>query len=108
MFQQGVALIIIVFFLSKIIVKKRKKEINNNEFALWIFFWGVVIFAIIFIKKIDSFVANLGFSSSGIEILLYLGIAIIFYFIFRLRLRIEQIERNITKLIREASLGKKE
>ncbi len=44
----------------------------------------------------------------GIEVLLYLGIAVLFYFIFRLRLKLEKIEKNITKIIREMAIKDKE
>jgi hypothetical protein len=59
---------------------------------------------IILLKKIDQFVANLGFSSSGIDVILYLSIVFLFYIIFRLRLRMEKLERNITKIIREIAI----
>jgi hypothetical protein len=63
----------------------------------------IIVFSL---KKIDQFVANLGFSSSGIDVLLYLTIVFLFYIIFRLRLRMEKIERNITTIVREVSLKK--
>ena len=52
-------------------------------------------------------VANLGFSGSGIDILLYIGIVVLIYFIFKLRIRLEKIEREITKIVREISLNNK-
>ncbi|MCD4761599.1 DUF2304 domain-containing protein [bacterium] len=104
MLQSIVAIIIILFFLSKVIVKRRNNDISRNEFLLWLIFWLTAGFAVIFLKRIDSLVSSLGFSGSGIDILLYLGIAVVFYFIFRMRLRLEKIEQNITKLVREISL----
>lgn len=104
MLQSTVAIIIILFFLSKVIIKRRNNDISRNEFLLWLIFWLIAGLAVIFMKKIDSLVSSLGFSSSGIDILLYLGIAVVFYFIFRMRLRLEKIEQNITRLVREISL----
>ena len=73
----------------------------------WLVFWLLAAFAIVFIKKLDAFVAGLGFSGSGIEVLLYLGVVLLFYFIFRLRLRLEKIEGNITKIVRKLALRNK-
>ncbi len=101
MFQQIIALIIILFFLARLFWQKQKKQITANEFVFWLIFWILAAVAMILLKWIDRMVASLGFTGSGIEILLYLGVAILFYFIFRLRLKIEKIERDITKIVRE-------
>lgn len=109
MFQQILALIIIIFFLARLFWQKQKKEIGANEFVFWLVFWCLSAGLIISLKSIDKLVARLGFSGSGIEILLYLGIAVLFYFIFKLRLRLEKTEKDITKIIRSLALkGDKE
>jgi hypothetical protein len=41
----------------------------------------------------------LGFYSSGINFLLYLAIIILFYLIFRLRLQILKMDRDISRLV---------
>ncbi len=105
MLQQIIAFFIIAFFLARLFWQKQKKQIGINEFLFWLFFWLLVGLAIAFIRFIDSFVAKLGFTSSGIDVLLYLSIALLFYLIFRLRLRLTKIERNITKITREISLN---
>ena len=51
-------------------------------------------------------VVVIGASASGIEALIYLSILIIFHLIFRLRLRQEKIEKEITKLVREQAISK--
>lgn len=100
MLQQIIALIIIAFFAFRLLWQKRKKQIGANEFVFWLIFWILAALAVIFLKWIDALVAELGFSGSGIEVLLYAGVVVLFYFIFRLRLRLEKIERDITKIVR--------
>ena len=107
MIQQLIALIIILFFLGRLFWQKKKNIISLNEFVFWLFFWIVSIVAILCIKTIDKLVAGLGFSSSGINVLFYLGTIILFYLFLRLRLRLEKIERNLTKIVREISLMNK-
>ncbi|MFH1744957.1 MAG: DUF2304 family protein [bacterium] len=104
MFQQFIALIMIIFFLSRLFLQKKKKEISLSEFIFWLAFWIFAALAIVFIKWIDRTVAVFGFSARGIEVLFYFGMVIMFYFIFRLRIHIEKIERDITKITREISL----
>ena len=78
-----------------------------NEFLFWFAFWILSAILIIALKFLDRFVADLGFSGSGIEVLLYLSVAVLFYFVFRLRLKLEKIEKDITKVVQNIALKNK-
>jgi hypothetical protein len=105
MFQQLIALIIIVFFLARLFMQKKKKQVSANEFYFWLIFWVLAAAAIVFIKRIDSLVARFGFSGTGIEVLFYVGVIMLFYLIFRLRLRMERIERDITEIVKNSAIN---
>lgn len=107
-FQQFLALIIIAFLISRLIKQKNKKQLGKNEFYLWLFFWTGSALAIIFLKSFDRLAAMLGFSSSGINILIYGAILILFYFIFKMRLTLAKIDRDLSELNKEITLLKKE
>ena len=104
MFQQIIALIVIVFFLIKLFRQRSQKKINASEFIFWFFFWSTAGIAIILLKWIDEAVAFFGFSAKGIDVLLYISVVVLFYFIFRLRLKIEKLDRDLTKMTRAISL----
>jgi hypothetical protein len=108
MLQQIIALIVICFFLVRLFLQKRKKQISANEFGFWLFFWSAAVLAILSIKWIDRFVFGLGFSASGIEVLLYILVLVLVYLVFRLRLRMEKMDRSITELTREMALKNKQ
>lgn len=108
MIQQVLAIAVILYFIVKLYKQKQAKLINGSEFLLWFVFWFLAGIAIIFIKKIDVLVASLGFSSSGIDVLLYLSMVILFYLVFRLRIRLERQEKNITKIVRDLSIKNEE
>jgi len=107
-FQQFLALIIIAFFVSRLIKQKNKKEIGRGEFGLWLFFWIFSALAIIFLKELDRLASNLGFSASGINLLFYGAILVLFYLIFKLRLRLAKMDRDLTDLNRALTLIKKD
>ncbi len=100
MIQEILALIVIFLFLGRLGWQLYKQQIPQGQFVFWLFFWLTGGVLIIFLKEIDTFVAKLGFSSSGIQILFYVSVAIIFYFIFRMRLKMEKIESDLTEIIR--------
>jgi len=101
MIQQVIALIIIVFFVLKLIYQKYKQTINSQEFVFWFIFWFLSAGLVAGIKKIDYLVYQIGFSSSGINVLLYLSVITLFYLIFKMRLKLEKINKNITTLTRK-------
>ncbi len=98
MFQQILALIIIIFFLVRLFRQKKKQSVSGNEFLLWLIFWLLAAAAIIFLKPIDQLVKALGFSGAAINILLYITVLILIYLVFRLRLTIAKMEKNISTL----------
>lgn len=106
MWQQIFALILIIFFIWRLVAQKKKKQIGYNEFILWLSFWLFGALAIIFIKQLDKLLAYLGFSSPGINFLLYIAILILFYFIFKMRLKIAKLEKQLTKIVRHLALKK--
>lgn len=107
MLQELIAIIIIAGFLGRIIWQKKNSQINKNEFRFWLCFWLVTLILILSLKWLDALVANLGFSSSGIQVLLYSAVAIIFYFIFRLRLRLTKMERDLSKIVEHIAITKR-
>jgi hypothetical protein len=104
MFQQIIALVIITFFIVRLLPQRKKDQISKNEFYFWLIFWLGTALAVIFIKVIDQIVLFLGFSGSGINFLLYLAIMMLFYFIFRMRLRIVKMDKELTKIARKIAL----
>lgn len=98
MLQKILALAVIAFFLAKLFWQQRQRKMAWAEFFFWLIFWLVSATAIILLNQIDRLVASLGFSGNGIEVLLYIGLAVCLYFIFRLRLRLEKMDRQITKI----------
>jgi small membrane protein len=107
MWQQTIAILIIFFIIYRQFHLRKKNTISIMEFRLWLIFWVLGILVIMFIKKIDLLVEYIGFSSSGINVILYMVIILLFYFIFKLRIKIEKIEKNMTEVIRNISLDNK-
>ncbi len=100
MIQELLALLVIFFFLVRLGIQLQRDQIKRSQFIFWLIFWLVAGIVILYLQEIDRFVARLGFSSSGIEVLLYVAVAVIFYWLLRLRLKFEQLEKNITTLTR--------
>ena len=105
--QQIIGLVIIIFFVFRLFWQKRTNQLNAAEFSFWFMFWTIAALAVIFLREIDSLVRYLGFTASGINFLLYLAVVVLFYFIFRLRIRLAKMEGEITKVVREIAINNK-
>lgn len=106
MLQQIIAIIIITFFVFRLFEQKKRQTIGGSEFSLWLIFWLFALAAIIFIKQIDILVAYLGFSGAAINFLVYFAILALLYQVFRMRLKIAKLDKNISELNQALTLKK--
>lgn len=92
-----------LFALIKIISKFKKQELQNFELMLWLLFW-LAVGAIVWIPNFLTKMANALGIGRGADLIFYASLIIIFYLIFRIYLKLEKIEKNITKIIRRNAL----
>ena len=107
MLQQSIAVIIILVFVTRLFILKKQEKVSANEFIFWLIFWLIAAAGVIFVKDLDRLAAHFGFSASGIQIILYAAVAVLFYMNFRLRLKIEKMDKDITQAVREIALKEK-
>jgi len=96
----------ILFAVLKILGRFRVKEINAGPLVFWLIFWFVVG-VVVWQPNLSTEVANRLGVGRGSDLVLYVSAAVLFYVIFRLTVRLEKIEKNITKVVRETALNKK-
>ncbi|MCX6779215.1 MAG: DUF2304 family protein [Candidatus Magasanikbacteria bacterium] len=85
----------------------RSKEITGLALIVWILFWAVVVL-VVWRPGLSTELANFLGVGRGADLLFYFSIALLFYLIFRLTVKMEKMERNITKLVREISYKKED
>lgn len=102
--QQIIAIILILVIFYRIFVRFKRNEISKKEFGIWTIFWLLALAVVIFLRQVDAFVKGLGIVGRGIDVIVYVSIALIFYLIFRLIVRIDKIERDITKIVRKVAI----
>jgi len=68
-------------------------------------FW-LAVGIIVWIPNSTNVIAQFLGIGRGADLIFYFSILILFFLIFRVYIKIEKIERNITKVVREDSLNK--
>ena len=106
MLIQLVITIFIGFVLVKLFLKLKANEISSREAVSWSIFWLIVLVAVLWPKNLDQ-VAQFFGVYRGADLAVYLSIIILFYLVFRIFTRLEKIEKDIVKIIRELTFKEK-
>jgi small membrane protein len=100
---QIIAALFVIFAISRAYLRFREKKLSSFSFIFWTIVWIAGIGAIIFPEISTSFARVLGVGR-GVDAILYASIVILFYMIFRLYIKIEDTQRQITELVRKVAL----
>lgn len=100
---QSVLVLFIIFAASRAVLQFRGGTIRFGAMLFWIMVWAVAILAIIYPEQTTQFAKVVGIGR-GVDVVLYVSIAILFYLVFRLHVYVEDLRSEISRLIREVSL----
>lgn len=98
------AIVLLIVFWN--IYSFKNGQIKLRRFIVFILFWLSVLLAIIFPEETNK-IAKFFNITRGADFFIYISIIVIFYTLFRVYEKLEQIEKNITKIVREIALIKK-
>ena len=96
-------ILFIIFVLSRIILRFKQGDITSRELAIWLIFWFLVGLVVAMPKKTDVVAQFLGVSR-GADLLVYLSILVLFFIVFKIIVKLEKIDRDVTKVVRKVAL----
>lgn len=103
---QVVVVIFALFALSRAFLRFRDGKITKKELALWLVVWIAAI-VVILLPWTTTFLANVLGITRGADFVVYLSIVVLFYLMFRIYVKLESVEQEITKVVREVAIKKK-
>ncbi|HPA25821.1 MAG TPA: DUF2304 domain-containing protein [bacterium] len=92
-----------LFALSKVLKKFKKQTLKKSEFGLWFVFW-ILTAVLVWLPGSLTKIANFLGIGRGADLIFYASLILIFYLIFRIYLKLEKIEKHITKIVRKNTL----
>ena len=101
-------ILLVLFALFAIInVAKKKKEglLGPKGFVFWILFWIIAGVVVVWPNSVQNIADRLGIGR-GVDLVIYIAIAIIFFILFRLHVKMESLKRDLTTVVREDTLKK--
>ncbi len=100
---QIIILLFILFALFRLYTRRQKKEILTREFIEWLLFW-ILVAVVTLVPDITSYLASILGVGRGTDLAVYGALLIIFYLMFKIFVRLEKNERQLTQVVRELAI----
>lgn len=97
-------LLFIFFVLSRTFIRFKTKDITIQEFIIWSIFWSAVAIATLVPQQTDTLARLVGVER-GADLLVYISIIVLFFVVFKIVVKLEKIDRDITKIVRQQALN---
>lgn len=95
--------IFFLFALAKVVGRWRADDLRMADMVWWLLFWVAAIIVVL-LPNSTATLAKLVGIGRGADLVVYVALVLIFFIIFRLIIKIELLNKDITKLVRKISL----
>lgn len=92
-----------IFAWSRAILKFRARLMNQKELFFWSLLWLIIIIFTLIPGK-TSFLAQLLGMGRGFDAMIFIAVIALFYAVYRLYIKANEVEREITDLVRSIAL----
>jgi len=100
---QIIIVLFLVFALSRVILRFRGGQIKQGEFIFWAIIFLVAILGITLPFEATR-LANFMGIGRGVDLVVYVSIAVLFYLVFRLYVMLQDIRRDMSEIVRRFAL----
>jgi hypothetical protein len=96
-----------IFAVSRVLIRYRRGGMRALHLVLWLLFWAAVIVVAVHPTTTDRLANMLGVGR-GVDTAMYLSLLLIFYLLFRSFAKIEDMDRQLTRIVRANALREME
>lgn len=105
-----IQILLVIFFLfamTRVVARYRQHSLSKKALFFWIIFW-ISAAVIVILPDSTFYLAHLVGVTRGADLVVYVGMALLFFSLFRLMVRLEKQDREITELTRKMALYDKD
>jgi len=95
--------IFVLFAWSRVVLRFRDRQINQKELAFWSCLW-LIILIMVYVPGKTTYLAHLIGMGRGFDAMVFIAIIALFYTIYRLYIKANETEQEITEIIRQMAL----
>jgi small membrane protein len=96
-----------VFATSRALIRFRRGGMRMVDLGLWLLFWAAV-FVVALLPDTTNLLARWLGVGRGVDTAMYLSLLLIFYLLFRSFAKIEDLDRQLTRVVRANALREME
>ncbi|MDZ4229704.1 MAG: DUF2304 domain-containing protein [Candidatus Veblenbacteria bacterium] len=100
---QFILLVVVLLILWRLYRRLVGGELAKREFVEWLLLWLAVAFLVL-VPDSASYLANLVGVGRGSDLVVYAAVVLAFYLLFKIFLRLERNERELTTIVRSLAL----
>lgn len=100
---QIVLILFTLFAISRVFLRAREKIISTQAAFFWTLIWFGAL-SIIILPGTTTRLASYFGVGRGVDVIVYLALALLFYLVFRLFVILEDLKHEVTQLIRMLAL----
>ena len=98
--------IFVLFALSRLFLRFKDGSVGTWGFIIWGLLWiGIIIVTLL--PKTTEVIADFVGVGRGVDVAIYISIILLFYAVFRIGIKLENIETQITELVRKDAISNK-
>jgi len=98
--------VVALFAISRAFLRFKDRKVSFSGLVFWIALWTLAV-VLAFAPYGFSYLADLVGIQRGTDFVVYLSIILLFYMIFRIYVKFEGIEQDLTKLTREIAMRRR-
>jgi len=103
---QIIIILFALFAISRVILRFKDRSVTLQALFFWIILWLALILFVV-LPGTAGLLTNFFGVGRGVDLLIYLSIILLFYLIFKIYVKIDNLNKEITKVVRKESLKKK-
>src|SRR3989338_934942 len=92
-----------ILAIAGVFRRYRAAELGKRGAWFWMLFWLVALVVVLWPNSTVLFAQKLGIGR-GTDVVLYVSVALVFFLLFKLHIKIESIGRDVTRVVLEHAL----
>ncbi|MFA5126567.1 MAG: DUF2304 family protein [Patescibacteria group bacterium] len=97
-----ITLFVLLALIKTIRPRSDQKTLATGRWA-WLILWLAVL-VVFWLPDSTTYLANILGIKRGADLVIYLSVVVIFYLLFRVFIRLDKLESNLTKVVRDEAI----
>ena len=93
----------LLFAIAGVVQQKREGVLSLRGAAFWILFWILAGLIVVYPRLTSMLAETLGIGR-GADLVIYISVAVLFYIVFHLHVKLEIVNRDVTKAVRRDAI----